>query len=410
MTTQREFDVVVYGATSFVGQILCHYLANRHGNTGTSLRWAMAGRSASKLAALQTQLGDAAADIPLIVADASDSSSLAAMCARTSVVATTVGPYALYGETVLAECVAAGIGYVDLTGEVQWIAQMLGKYEDQARQSGARIVHCCGFDSIPSDLGTQFTQQQFSERYGHPAKQVKLRVKALKGAFSGGTVASLVNAVKEMVADPELRKIIKNPYAICPPDQQLRTRQPNVTGAVFDADADAWTAPFVMAAINARIVLRSHALAGRPWGDDFLYDEATLTGKGFAGRLAALAMAGGLGAFMAGAALPPTRWLMEKTFLPAPGEGPSPEAQAAGYYDMRFYAKDADGHTLVTKVTGDRDPGYGSTAKMLGEAAACLAQDVPDLSGGFWTPSTAMGDALRPRLIAHAGLRFEVLG
>lgn len=409
MSDKPKFDVVVYGATSFVGQILCHYLVQRHGGQGQSLRWAMAGRNAAKLAEVQRSLGDQGQNIPLIVADASDEKALREMCEQTAVIASTVGPYALYGEPLLAACVDTGIGYVDLTGEVQWIAKMLGKYEDKAKATGARIVHCCGFDSIPSDLGAQFAQEAFIESFGHPATQVKTRVKAMKGAFSGGTVASLVNAVKEMTTDPTLRPILKNPYAICPKDKQMATRQPNVTGAEFDADAQAWTAPFVMAAINSRIVLRSHALAGMPWGDDFLYDEAMLMGKGISGRVAALGLAGALGGFMVGAAIPPTRWLMQKTFLPAPGEGPSPEAQAAGYWDYRIYALDAKGNKKIAKVTGDRDPGYGSTAKMLGEAAACLAQDLPDLTGGIWTPATAMGETLRARLIEHAGLTFEIL-
>lgn len=407
--SESTVDLVVFGATSFVGQILCHYLIHRHGGHGHSLRWAMAGRSMNKLAEVQRSLGDEGAQVPLIVANANDPASLSEMCERTTTVVSTVGPYALYGEALLAACVEMGTHYCDLTGEPQWIAQMLAKYESAAQSSGARIVHCCGFDSIPSDLGVDFTQQQFQSTFGHAAEQVKLRVKAMKGTFSGGTVASMLNAVQEVIANPDVRAVMKNPYALCAKDKQLRTRQPSVNGAVYDEDAQAWMTPFVMAAINTRIVLRSQALRNNDWGEAFRYDEAMYAGKGLSGRLSALGIAGGMAAFMAGAALPPTRWLMEKTILPAPGEGPSPEAQAAGYWDYRFFARDAEGHRLVSRVTGDRDPGYGSTAKMLGEAAACLTQDVPDLPGGFWTPSTALGDKLRQRLMEHAGLTFEVL-
>lgn len=410
-TASTEFDVMVFGATSFVGQILAHYLMHRHGSHGKSLRWAMAGRSVNKLAEVQRSLGEAAADIPLIVADAADADALRAMCERTQVVVSTVGPYALYGETLVGVCADSGTHYCDLTGEPQWIARMLQQHEARAQETGARIVHCCGFDSIPSDLGAAHAQAHFIGQFGQPANEVKMRVKAMKGTFSGGTVASMVNAAKEVIAKPEVRAILKNPYALCPPDKQLKTRQPNVSGAVYDADAQTWIAPFVMAAINTRVVLRSQALADNSWGADFVYDEAMMMGAGLSGRMAAMGLTVGLAAFMTGAALPPTRWLMEKTVLPAPGEGPSPEAQAAGYWDYRFFVRDAAGHTLRTRVTGDRDPGYGSTAKMLGEAAACLAQDMDDdsVGGGFWTPATALGEKLQTRLTEHAGLRFEVL-
>lgn len=407
--TAPKFDVVVFGATSFVGQILAQYLYNRHGVDGKSLRWAMAGRNPAKLAEVRSKLGDEAEQIELIAVDAADEAGLKRLCESTKVVVSTVGPYALYGSTLVKVCAETGTDYCDLTGEVQWIARMLDEHAQTAAANGARIVHCCGFDSIPSDLGVAYTQEQAQSRFGQRAQQVKLRVKAMRGTFSGGTVASMVNAAKEVMANPAVRKVLQNPYSLCPSDKKLKTRQPNVSGAQYDNDAQRWVAPFVMAAINTRVVHRSNFLLGYDWGEDFLYDEAMLTGAGLGGRVAAMGMTAALGAFFAGAALPPTRWLMEKTFLPAPGEGPSPAAQEAGFWDYRFYARTADGQSLVTKVTGDRDPGYGSTAKMLGEAAACLAQDVPDLAGGFWTPASALGDALRKRLEAHAGLRFEVL-
>ena len=405
-----KYDVVVFGATSFVGQILCRYLYQRHGASGESLRWALAGRNPAKLAHVRQELGADADALPLIAADAADSAALRQMCEQTKVVISTVGPYALYGDPLVQVCVETGTDYCDLTGETQWIARMLERHEAQAKASGARIVHCCGFDSIPSDLGVAYTQQQMAERHGGPARQIKMRVKAMRGTFSGGTVASMIQATREVLASPETRKLLQNPYALCPPDARPALRQPNVSGAQYDEHAQRWVAPFVMAAINTRVVHRSNALLAHRWGQDFLYDEAMMTGAGVRGRMAALGMTGGLAAFFAGAALPPTRWLMEKTVLPAPGEGPSPQAQENGYWDYRFYALGGEGQTLTTRVTGDRDPGYGSTAKMLGEAGACLAQDVgSEIGGGFWTPASALGDGLRARLETHAGLRFEVL-
>lgn len=405
---QREFELVVYGAASFVGKILCHYLNLRHG-VGGDLRWAIAGRDAAKLASLKAELN--APDLPHILADAKHPQALKQMVERAQVVVSTVGPYALYGSPLIAACVAAGTDYCDLTGEVQWVREMIDSHAAQAAQSGARIVHCCGFDSIPSDLGVWFTQQQAQDQFGAPCQQIKMRVKAARGGMSGGTVASLLNVVKQAGKNPALRRELQNPYSITPLDQRIGPRQPNVTIPVFDAEANSWLAPFIMAGINTRVVHRSHALQGRPWGEDFSYDEAMMMGRGAAGRMRAWGLSGGMGGFMALAALPPSRLLLEKFVLPKPGEGPSPKEQENGFYDLRFYGRTAAGDQLVTKLTGDRDPGYGSTAKMLGEAAVCLARDPEPakLAGGFWTPATALGGSLLQRLEAHAGLSFERL-
>jgi short subunit dehydrogenase-like uncharacterized protein len=349
--------------------------------------------------------------LPLLVADAADEAALRHLCNGTRVVISTVGPYALYGEPLVKVCAETGTDYCDLTGEVQWIRRMIEAYEPVARKSGARIVHCCGFDSIPSDLGVHFLQQQSRKRFGAPCTTVKMRVKAMRGGFSGGTAASLVNVVKEATANPALRKELANPYSICPEGYAPAVRQPNVKSAQYDEDFDAWVAPFVMSAINTRIVQRSNALSKQAYGEDFRYDEAVLMGRGLKGRASAAGMTAGLGGFMVAAALPPARWALERFVLPAPGEGPSAEDQRKGFFDLRFLGTTADGRKLRAKVTGDRDPGYGSTAKMLGQAGACLAQDFADSGrkGGFWTPATMFGDKLIERLVAHAGLTFEVL-
>jgi len=405
---QQRLQVVVFGATSFVGQILCRYLAARHADGG--LRWAIAGRSADKLEQLRAQLGPSAANLPMIVAEASDDSALRAMCARTDVVVSTVGPYAYYGSPLVKACVDAGTDYCDLTGEVQWIARMIAEHEEAAQRSGARIVHCCGFDSVPSDLGVLFLQGEAQRRYGQPCTRVKLRIKAMRGGVSGGTVASLMNVVEEARRDPEVRRLLASPYAICPP-QTPQLDQPDVRFVQYDGELGSWLAPFVMAAINTRVVHRSNALAGSAYGVDFRYDEAMLTGPGLKGRAYATAVAVGLGGFVGLALLPPGRWLLQKYVVPKPGEGPSPEAQEKGFYDFRFHGTTADGQRIATRLTGDRDPGYGSTAKILGEAAACLAQDLAGepRRGGFWTPASLLGDRLIPRLRAHAGLTFECL-
>jgi short subunit dehydrogenase-like uncharacterized protein len=408
--SQARFDVIVFGATSFVGQILCDYLFRRHGLDG-GVKWAMAGRSPSKLESVRAALGEGAAGIELMVADAADEEALRAMCAQTGVVISTVGPYALYGSPLVKACVETGTDYVDLTGEAQWIHRMIEEHESRARKSGARLVHCCGFDSIPSDLGVHFHQKTAMEKFGEPATRIRMQVARIKGGASGGTVASILNIAREMASNPSLRKILANPYSLVP-GGQARVRQPNVKTPQRDAETGAWLGPFVMAAVNTRIVHRSNALQDYAWGVDFLYDESMRMGRGLKGGLSATALTGGLAAFMVGAALPPSRWLMENYMLPKPGEGPSPEQQKNGMYDLRFYGTTASGNKLITKVTGDRDPGYGSTARMLGEAGVCLAHDIArtDVGGGFWTPATALGDALLARLQQHAGLTFEVIG
>jgi len=407
-STQPDYDLIVFGATSFVGQILTRYLATTYG-VGAEVKWAIAGRSEGKLNSLKSELGADAAKLPVILADANDEAALAAMCRQTKVVISTVGPYALYGEPLIKACVSTGTDYCDLTGEVQWIRRMIERYEDQAKQSGARIVHCCGFDSIPSDMGVWYLQQQAEETFGQPCQDVRMRVKVAKGGLSGGTVASMINVAKEAGADPKLRKELANPFSICPPEHRSKTRQPSLKSAEFDKHFDVWLAPFVMGAINTRVVHRSNALQNARYGKEFTYDEAIMTGKGTKGRLTAYGMVAALGAFFTASAIKPTRWLVEK-LVPQPGEGPSPEDQEKGFYDLRFVGRTQDGKTMITKVTGDRDPGYGSTGKMLGEAGMCLAFDIKDdVAGGFWTPSSALGGKLLERLTSNAGLTFEVV-
>lgn len=407
-TTAANYDLVVFGATSFVGQILARYLLENYG-AAKEVKWAIAGRSEGKLNQLKSDLGAGAASLPVILADAADEPALRDLCGQTRVVISTVGPYALFGETLVKVCAETGTDYCDLTGEVQWIRRMIERYEAKAKESGARIVHCCGFDSIPSDMGVWFLQQQSEATFGKPCQDVRMRVKVAKGGLSGGTVASMINVAKEAGADPKLRKELANPFSICPPEHRSEKRQPSLKSAEFDKNFNAWLAPFVMGAINTRVVHRSNALQGARYGKEFTYDEAIMTGKGTKGRLTAYGMVGALGAFFTASAIKPTRWVVEK-LVPKPGEGPSPDDQEKGFYDLRFVGKTTDGKTMITKVTGDRDPGYGSTAKMLGESGLCLAFDVKDdVKGGFWTPASALDGKLLERLQANAGLTFEVV-
>lgn len=412
MPKKPLFDLILYGATSFVGQIVAAELCQRYAAGG--LRWALAGRSQEKLEAVRAGLGNAAADLPLLIADAADDAALVRMCRQTRVVVSTVGPYALHGEPLVRACATSGTDYCDLTGETQWIRRMLDRYEDIAQQSGARIVHCCGFDSVPSDLGVWVLQQQALQALGEPLTRIQMRVAKLRGGFSGGTVASLLQVVREASRDAGVRRLLADPYSLCPADAPRELRQPDLKFARHDPIAGSWIAPFVMSGINTRIVQRSQWLgrrAGDPAsGDGLVYDEAMLTGDGLSGRIKAAGLASAILGFLTASALPPSRWLLEKLFLPGPGEGPSPEAQRKGGYELRFHGSSASGRSIRMTLNGERDPGYGSTARILAEAASCLALDVSRKTpGGFWTPARLFGWKLKERLEAHAGVSFAMV-
>lgn len=404
----KEFDLIVYGATSFVGQILCRYLVEEH--TEPNFNWAMAARSEKKLKELQATLGEKAAAIPLLVVDSFDEAALRVMCARTEVVISTVGPYALYGELLVKSCAQLGTDYCDLSGEAQWIKRMIAAYESDAKASGARIVNSCGFDSIPSDLGVKYLQQQAQKKFGTHCNRVKMRVKASKGGASGGTIASGVNLYKEAAKDPQLREELKDLYSLCPAGHGNEAKQHVVTSAEYDEQFESWAGPFIMAAINTRIVLRSNALLGNAWGATFHYDEGMLTGADKKGEKRAKKLAFGTNIGQLVMAIAPLRWIALR-FLPKPGEGPSPQQQLEGFYDLRFHGTTESGDELIIKVIGDRDPGYGSTAKMLAQAAISLHRDVDksEKGGGFWTPAALFGDALIERLEKYAGMGFEVV-
>ncbi|MFD2177551.1 saccharopine dehydrogenase family protein [Veronia pacifica] len=409
---KKPLDLIVFGATSFVGQILCRYLSDTFNGKGQeALVWAIAGRSRPKLEKVKDETG--IKDLRILIADSDDKDSLDALCAEARVIASTVGPYAFYGENLVRACCESGTDYCDLTGESLWIHPMLKRYESMAKKTGARIVHACGFDSVPSDIGVYFTQQLAKKKFGNYCNQIKMRVKAIRGGASGGTVASVINHAEEVVKSPSLLKNLANPYLICPEQDCANARQSTNNLPAQDPDFNRWTAPFIMAAINTQIVFRSHALSGHPYGRDFTYDEAMLTGKGAKGMLKSGAIVGGLSTFLSLVALPPSRWLLKKTILPNPGQGPSPEAQQNGFYDIRFAGKTPEGQTIRTHFIGRGDPGYCSTSKILGQSAACLALDMHENGlkiegeGGFWTTATLLGDHLVSRLQTFACIEID---
>ncbi|MCK1511184.1 saccharopine dehydrogenase NADP-binding domain-containing protein [Bradyrhizobium sp. 190] len=389
--SSSKFDIVVYGATGFTGQLVAEYLAAQY-KGDANLKWAMAGRSKDKLASVRDAIG-APADTPLLVADASDPASLKAMVDQTKSVISTVGPYQFYGNELLAACVASGTDYFDLCGEPLWMREMIDKHEAAAKASGARIVFSCGFDSVPFELGAFFVQEEAKRMFGTPALRVKGRVRDMRGTLSGGTAASAKATFDAVAKDLSLVATLKDPFALTPGFKG--PKQPPGSKPAYEEDLQSWAAPFMMALINTRNIHRSNMLMGFPYGKEFVYDEMVLTGAGEKGEAnAKLVMAAN----------------SEKTGpgAPKPGEGPSKEERENGLYDLLYVAIGPDGRQVRAAVKGDRDPGYGSTSKMISECAICLLRDAPDVPAGIWTPGAAMQHKLIKRLVDHAGLTFTV--
>ncbi|MGC6512133.1 MAG: saccharopine dehydrogenase family protein [Parvibaculales bacterium] len=389
MSDQNEFNVIIFGASGFTGRLVAEYMHKQYGQD-QGVRWAMAGRSAEKLAAVRNELG-LPADTPLVTADTDDEASLKAMVARTDVLLTTVGPYQQYGSAVVAACADMGVDYVDLTGEPLWMYDMIAAHDARARETGARIVFSCGFDSVPFDLGVFYLQNAAKEKYGAPAPRVRCRVRAMNGEFSGGTVASFLGSLKRLEAEPEIFTRMVDPFALC--DGFQGPEQPAGNKVCEDELLGSWLAPFIMAPINTKNIHRSNLLTGHAYGEDFVYDEMMMAGPGEEGKAVAEMVAG---------------MDMLAGDVPQPGEGPSKESREAGNYDVLFVGQMPDGEIIKAGVTGDMDPGYGSTSKMLAESAVCLALDCPETPGGIQTSAPAMGGKLIERLVANAGLTFNL--
>lgn len=380
MNPNAEFDIIVYGATGYTGRLVAEYLAQRYG-VGGEVKWAMAGRSAAKLAEVRDLIG-APKETPLIVADADKPADLEAMVKRAKAIITTVGPYQLYGDGLVAACAAAGTDCLDLSGEPNWMRSVIDAHSETAKKSGARIVHSCGFDSIPFELGVFFAEETAKAKLGGYVPRVKGRIRGIRGGLSGGTAASGAATMAAIQKDPSLMMLMMNPFALTPGFQG--PDQPPGMAVEHDEDVGADVGPFMMAAINTKNVHRSNALMGHPWGEGFKYDEMSIVIPGA-----------------------PTEFSgMENA--PKPGEGPTPEEREAGFYDVVFIGIADDGRKVKVSVKGDRDPGYGSTSKMLAESAICLVKDCAQVPGGVWTPGAAMGSRLIDRLQQNAGLTFTV--
>jgi short subunit dehydrogenase-like uncharacterized protein len=381
MKANAELDVIVYGATGYTGQLVAEHFAKRYG--GGDVRWGLAGRSIDRLAKVRDEIG-ASDKVPLIVADAGDRSALQAMAERAKVVVTTAGPYQLYGSELVAACVATGTDCLNLTGEPHWMRAMIDAHEQEAKRTGARVIHSCGFDSIPFELGVYFTQSLARKTFGHPVARVKGRVRRIRGGLSGGTAASGRATREAAQKDPTIIRLLLDPFALTPgfkgPDQ------PRGDKPEQDADLGMQVAPFMMAPINSKNIHRSNMLQGHAYGTDFVYDEMAIVAPG-------------------GSAADFT--LPDAATGPKPGEGPTKEERESGFYDLLFIGIDKSGAQVRGAVYGRKDPGYGSTAMILAETAVCLLEKSENVPGGIWLPGAALGQDLIDRLQTHAGLSFK---
>jgi short subunit dehydrogenase-like uncharacterized protein len=397
----RELDVVVYGATGFVGKLTAEYLAK---SAPEGLRIGLGGRSESKLAAVRDGLGARAEDWPLVVADSGDATALSEMASRTRVIATTVGPYRKYGLKLVDACATAGTHYADLTGEALFMRDTIRQFDSVAKESGARIVHNCGFDSIPSDLGVLLLHEAAGE-----LTDTTFVLKRVRGGLSGGTLDSMKNTVDEVKADRSLMKVMGDPYTLSPDrdaEPDLGDESP-LNGVEHDPELGGWVGPFIMARINMPVVRRSNALQNWAYGRRFKYQEVMGFGEGLGGRARALGVAAGLATLPVGLALPPSRWVLDRV-LPDPGEGPSDDMVRNGFFEIEIHTRTPEGEKWVCEVKAKGDPGYGATCVMLGESALCLALDEGELPerAGVLTPATGMGNALVDRL-RRAGQRLD---
>ena len=387
MSETKKYDFIVFGATGFTGKLVVEYLVERYlGNP--EIKWALAGRNLEKLKSV-AKSKNVPDDICLFTADSNDKTSVENLVSKTRCILTVVGPYQLYGNNIIESCAKSGTDYVDLCGEPGWMHEKINELSDISKESGSRIVFSCGFDSIPFDLGVLFLQNEIIKRFNKPAPNVRGRVRAMNGEFSGGTAASLGATMSALKEKPELFAVLANPFALS--NGFIGPKQPADNKPIYDEKLDSWVAPFFMAPINTKNIHRSNALMDHIYGEDFCYNEMWIQGTGDEGKAAA-------------------DFISKSNPLsnaPRPGEGPSRESRENGNYDLLFCG-DIDDKSIHVSVTGDMDPGYGSTSKMITESAVCLVKECDDLKGGIYTSASSMGTKLIKRLEDNAGLTFKL--
>ena len=398
----NRFDIIIWGASSFTGKLVTEYFFKKF--RSNKIKWAIAGRNKEKLEIIRSEVADK--KIPILIADSFDEQSLSLIVKETKVICSTVGPYSLYGSLLVELCVKHSTNYCDITGEVHWIRTLIDRFHEDAKMKKIKIVNSCGFDSVPSDMGVYFIQSELKKLNLH-TKEIKMRVAGIRGGISGGTYKSLNNLLKEAYKDKDVFKVLKNPYGLNPIDKMEGDDKKDLQKIIFDEVSGSWIFPFAMAGINTKIVRRSNALSNFHYGKDFTYEEAMIAGKGLKGLIKATISVLPL----AIVSINPNSFVKKfiDYFMPKPGEGPGIKNREQGFYNLRFFIKLKDNSMALAKVIGDRDPGYGSTSKILAESALCLAFDNLPSNYGIVTPSYSMGDKLLKRLRENAGLSFELI-
>ena len=408
MKDKRSYDIVIWGASGFTGKLVCQYLMKNYGvGIGSAFRWTIAGRNHLKLETISKDLKlNDPEKMSILIGDSFDLESLKSITSKTKVILTTVGPYSLYGSAMVEACIQTQTHYCDLTGETPFIHHSINNFHESAEKAKVKIVHSCGFDSVPSDLGCFMLQDRSICEFGTPLKKIRLYVRKIKGGVSGGTIASMIEIMK-LAKNKDTRRILKNPYSLYPKNTPKGRKQPHLKKIQWDEISKCWTGPFIMSWFNSAIVRRTNALLNFKYGKDFIYDEVSVIPKKPLSKIRAQCYALGLGLFTGMLYFRLTRWLLSKTILPKPGQGPSEKSRKNGFFILDIIGAQSN-NTLKVTVSCGSDPGYSGTALMIGEAAVCLALDEELLPQkfGILTPATSMGKTLINRL-KKAGMEFE---
>ena len=406
----RPYDIIVFGATGFTGKLVVEYLIEHYGVNNELFTWAIAGRNEDKIKKVIETLAvknDQIKKINFFIADSFDEKSLDNLSKSAKLVISTVGPYIKYGKNLVSHCAHNGTHYCDLTGEVPFIRESIDAYDKVAKKNECRIIHSCGFDSIPSDLGVLFLQSEAKKKYDRFCSHIKYYVRATKGGFSGGTIASMIAISNYIKSKPNLSGLLGNPYALNS-DKYEGPSVSSLRSVVWDQDVGLWTAPFIMSGINTRVVRRSNELLGFKYGKKFIYTEVTSFQKGIIGYLKSYSMLIFLGLTKFLMSFKPTFWLLKNFYLPSPGEGPNKEKRDNGFFKILLNGY-VDGNHISCTVTGDKDPGYSGTAIMLTESALSVILNNEEIPRkfGVLTPASAIGKILIKRLKTK-GIIFKV--
>ncbi len=413
MKNNIECDVIVMGGTGFTGRLVVEYLIKNYGAKNDRFSWGIAGRDQKKIEKLKKsfiEIDSQVNNIPFFLADSFHSQSLDKMTSSCKIVISTVGPYLEYGIPLIQSCVKNGTHYCDLTGEIPFIRESIDLFHEKAKKNKCKIIHSCGFDSIPSDLGVLLLQKYSLEKFNKVCDDVHLYVRSIKGGVSGGTISSMIKTVKYIDSHPEKRNILTSPFSLNPMDKiKNNVQQPVLKSIRWDSAFKKWTCPFLMSGINTRVVQRTNAIAQLPYGDNFKYNEVSSFNKGLRGFFKAFTTLMTLVLIQFSIRSNLVLWIFKKTFLPKPGEGPSKHQLQSGFFKLKIIGSINEIQKNSVTVIGDSDPGYSATAKMLTESAISILLNKNEIPKqyGVLTPASGIGLSLIERLKGK-GIIFKI--